>query len=62
MVEPDNAEEAMDTEILESQPMVVQGLLDEEFRAVQVAAGDSISVAVSSDGRLRAWGSFRVSL
>ncbi|KLO20338.1 RCC1/BLIP-II protein [Schizopora paradoxa] len=61
VVDAENPDEVVDTELLESQPMVVQGLLDEDFRAVQVAAGDSISVAVSADGRLRAWGSFRAS-
>lgn len=40
--------------------MVVQGLVDEEFRTVQICAGDSISIALSEDGDVRAWGSFRV--
>jgi hypothetical protein len=47
---------------LESQPTLIQTLIDENFRAVHVAAGDSISVAIGDDGGLRAWGSFRVSL
>lgn len=34
--------------------------MDEEFRAVAISAGDSVSVALSSDGDLRSWGSFRV--
>lgn len=64
---------------LESNPMVIESLIEEPpksgavqadagakvkkptFRAVQVDAGDSISVALSDDGQLRAWGSFRVS-
>lgn len=33
----------------------------EPFRAVRVAAGDSVSLAISDRGELRAWGSFRVS-
>lgn len=40
--------------------MIVQKLVDEKFRAVHVAAGDSVSVAISDVGQLRAWGSFRV--
>lgn len=31
----------------------------ETFRATRVAAGDSISAALSQDGQLRVWGSFR---
>ena len=41
--------------------MLVQTLADEAFRAVRIAAGDSVSVALGEDGQLRAWGSFRVS-
>lgn len=33
----------------------------EVFRATRVAAGDSISVALSEVGELRIWGGFRVS-
>jgi regulator of chromosome condensation len=33
----------------------------EKFRATRVAAGDSISVALSDQGEIRVWGSFRVS-
>lgn len=42
--------------------MIVDALLDEDFQAVEVTAGDSISVALDKDGQLRAWGSFRVRL
>lgn len=41
--------------------MLVQGLQDEDFKAIRVAAGDSVSLAISDRGELRAWGSFRVS-
>lgn len=41
--------------------MIVQSLRDEGFRTVRVSAGDSHTVAISDDGQLRAWGSFRVS-
>lgn len=47
-------------EDLETVPFVVERLVEEGFRAVQVAAGDSVSVAVSDKGKVRAWGSFRV--
>ena len=47
---------------LEVTPFPVWTLLDETFRAVKVTAGDSISAAVSSDGELQVWGSFKVSL
>lgn len=40
--------------------MVVQTLVNEKFRAVDVSAGDSVSVALGLEGELRAWGSFRV--
>lgn len=33
----------------------------EKFRATRVAAGDSVSVALSDQGEVRVWGSFRVS-
>jgi hypothetical protein len=45
---------------LETYPYVIEALQKEGFRAVQVAAGDSISVAVNAEGEIRAWGSFRV--
>lgn len=53
------------SEELEATPMQVEHLDDdaggESFRAVRVAAGDSVSLAISDRGELRAWGSFRVS-
>ena len=49
-------------EDLETYPYVIEALQKEGFRAVQVAAGDSISVAVNAEGEIRAWGSFRVCL
>ena len=50
------------TEELETTPHPITVLTDENFRAVRVAAGDSISLAISDQGELRAWGSFRVSM
>ncbi|WVO15614.1 hypothetical protein L204_103274 [Cryptococcus depauperatus] len=57
--DPSNPKEMIPSEDLESYPYVVESLEKEDFRAVQVAAGDSISVAISNKGELRAWGSFR---
>jgi hypothetical protein len=59
--DPENPGKIIETEELETWPMIVPALLEEGFRAVSVAAGDSISVAVSAEGQVRAWGSFRVS-
>ncbi|KAG8934737.1 hypothetical protein FRC02_009318 [Tulasnella sp. 418] len=53
--------EPVDSDVFESQPMVVQSLVDENFRAINVAAGDSVSVAIGEKGEVRAWGSFRSS-
>jgi hypothetical protein len=41
-------------------PRPLESLVDEGFRAVKVAAGDSISAAIGTEGGLRVWGSFRV--
>lgn len=51
------------SEELEATPMQVEQLGSdrEPFNAVRVAAGDSVSLAISDRGELRAWGSFRVS-
>ena len=59
--DPENPGSMIDNEKLESVPFVVGDLEAEGFRAVSVDAGDSVSVAVSDKGALRAWGSFRVS-
>lgn len=60
--DPSNPSSVIPNEDLESYPYVIEDLEKEGFRAVQVAAGDSISVAVNDKGEIRAWGSFRVSL
>ncbi|KAM0746713.1 RCC1/BLIP-II [Meredithblackwellia eburnea MCA 4105] len=51
----------VESEELETQPMLVEGLDPETFKAVLVAAGDSVSLAVSDLGEVRCWGSFRAS-
>ncbi|KAF9000352.1 RCC1/BLIP-II [Hymenopellis radicata] len=40
-------------------PERVQALLDENFRAVRIAAGSTVSAAISSEGELRVWGTFK---
>ncbi|KZT39640.1 RCC1/BLIP-II protein [Sistotremastrum suecicum HHB10207 ss-3] len=57
--DPDNPGHFLNTDILTSTPHVLQSLADENFRAVGIAAGDSISAAISTNGSLRVWGSFK---
>ncbi|KAI0700728.1 regulator of chromosome condensation 1/beta-lactamase-inhibitor protein II [Cytidiella melzeri] len=51
----------LDEDELSSNLHPLQSLVDEGFRAVQVAAGDSIGAAISDAGDLRVWGTFRAS-
>jgi regulator of chromosome condensation len=60
--DPENEGKFLDVDELASVPHPVQSLLDENFRAVKIACGDSISAAISDAGELRVWGTFRVSL
>ncbi|KAG7442676.1 RCC1/BLIP-II [Guyanagaster necrorhizus] len=46
-----------DADELESTPAIVSGL--DDFTAVSASAGDCISVVISTEGQLRAWGAFR---
>lgn len=57
---PEKPGENIPSDELESYPFVIESLQKEGFRAVRVVAGDSVSVALSDRGELRAWGSFRV--
>jgi len=59
---PNPAQEGsyLDEGELESYPHPVQALQENSFRVVKVAAGDCISAAVSSDGELYIWGTFKV--
>lgn len=59
--DPNKPGSFLDIDELTSVPHPLQSLIDENFRAVQVVAGDSICAAVSDQGDLRVWGSFRVS-
>ena len=57
---PENPDEVLNADILAFFPAKVD--LPETYKAVQIAAGDSISAAISNEGELRVWGSFRVRL
>ncbi|KAA1478132.1 RCC1/BLIP-II [Dentipellis sp. KUC8613] len=56
---PDKPGEFLDIDELTAVPHPLTTLVEENFRAVKVAAGDSISAAISDEGKLRVWGSFR---
>ncbi|KAF9450138.1 RCC1/BLIP-II [Macrolepiota fuliginosa MF-IS2] len=57
--DPNNPGSFLDVDELTSWPRPVQALLDESFRAVQIAAGDNIGAAVSDQGEFRVWGTYR---
>ncbi|KAJ1305889.1 hypothetical protein OPQ81_010609 [Rhizoctonia solani] len=57
--DPEDPTKAIDSDLAESTPTVLKTLVDEGFRAVSVAAGNNVSLALGTDGQLRAWGSFR---
>ncbi|KIK78236.1 hypothetical protein PAXRUDRAFT_834651 [Paxillus rubicundulus Ve08.2h10] len=57
--DPNKPDSFMDIDALTSFPHPLQSLVDEKFRAVRIAAGDSVSAAISEEGELRVWGSFR---
>ena len=58
---PDKEGEFIDIDTLTAFPHPLESLVKENFRTVSIAAGDSICAAVSDQGELRVWGSFRVS-
>ncbi|KAG8861728.1 hypothetical protein FRB96_002686 [Tulasnella sp. 330] len=53
--------ENIDADVFESSPGQITDLIEANFRAVYVAASDSIGLALSDKGELRIWGSFRSS-
>ena len=63
MPDPQNDKESIEVDELtgtpNTVPVPIQSLVDEGFRAVKVVAGDSISAAISDQGELRVWGTFR---
>ncbi|KAH9843822.1 regulator of chromosome condensation 1/beta-lactamase-inhibitor protein II [Rhodofomes roseus] len=56
---PEKEGEFLDVDELTAVPYPLQSLVEENFRAVRITAGDTISAAISSQGDLRVWGSFR---
>ncbi|KAG7096713.1 hypothetical protein E1B28_004127 [Marasmius oreades] len=60
VTDPEKPGSFLDVDQLTTVPHPLQSLADEKFRTVQVATGDSICAAVSDQGDLRVWGSFRV--
>jgi regulator of chromosome condensation len=58
--DPNNPGQFLNADLLTTIPHPLQTLVDDGFHAVKVAAGDSISAAISTVGELRVWGSFRV--
>ena len=58
--DPDNPGQFLNVDLLTTFPNRLQTLVDDSFRALKVAAGDSISAAIGTEGELRVWGSFRV--
>lgn len=57
--DPDNPGQFLNVDLLTTFPHPLQ---TDGFRALKVAAGDSISAAIGTEGELRVWGSFRVGL
>ncbi|KAJ3568831.1 hypothetical protein NP233_g5451 [Leucocoprinus birnbaumii] len=57
--DPNNEGSFLSIDELTSWPWPVQSLVDENFRTVRIAAGDSIGAAVSDKGEFRVWGTFR---
>ncbi|KAH8113447.1 RCC1/BLIP-II [Phellopilus nigrolimitatus] len=57
--DPEKEGAFVNVDILTSFPYPLQSLVDDNFRAVSIAAGDSICAAISDQGELRVWGSFR---
>ncbi|EJD01011.1 RCC1/BLIP-II [Fomitiporia mediterranea MF3/22] len=57
--DPEKEGEFMDVDVLTAFPYPLESLVEEKFRAVKIAAGDNICAAISDQGELRVWGSFR---
>jgi regulator of chromosome condensation len=58
--DPNNPGQFLNSDLLTMIPHPLQTLVDDGIRARKVAAGDSISAAIGTEGELRVWGSFRV--
>ncbi|KAH9948366.1 RCC1/BLIP-II [Amylocystis lapponica] len=57
--DPEKEGAFLDIDVLTAEPHPLQSLVAEKFRAVHIAAGDTISAAISAEGELRVWGCFR---
>ncbi|XP_002731129.2 regulator of chromosome condensation-like [Saccoglossus kowalevskii] len=57
-----NDEGALGRDTSEEGSEYVPGVVDFHFRVVQISAGDSHTAALTDDGKVFAWGTFRVSL
>ena len=49
-----------DSDELEYVPKLVETLIKDDFKTARVFASDSASLALSEQGEVRVWGSFRV--
>lgn len=58
--DPEKPGEMLGRDTLECNPMQSEDPVDEGFRPVAISSGDSISVALGTNGTVRAWGSFDV--
>lgn len=58
--DPDSPGNFLNVDLLTTFPHPLRTLVDDAFRGLKVAAGDSISAAIGTEGELRVWGSFRV--
>ncbi|KAK1225983.1 hypothetical protein PQX77_000684 [Marasmius sp. AFHP31] len=50
--------EGFDQDVVET-PQVVEALRKDGFRAVKISAGSTVSAAISDEGELRVWGTFK---
>ncbi|KAH9177792.1 regulator of chromosome condensation 1/beta-lactamase-inhibitor protein II [Lactarius sanguifluus] len=57
--DPNTPGQFLNVDLLTTFPHPLQTLVDDSFRALKIAAGDSISAAIGTEGELRVWGSFR---
>jgi regulator of chromosome condensation len=59
--DPENEGKFLDVDTLMTVPHIIKVLEEESFRAVRLSAGDNIGAAISENGSLRVWGTFKVS-
>jgi regulator of chromosome condensation len=59
--DPENPGKFLDVDELTAYPYIIESLEKEGFRAVRITAGDNIGAALSDNGSLRVWGTFKAS-